>query len=92
MKPVKIVNRLAVAGHSRAHIAAFGFANRAAHRACEAIGQFFNVAAQIKRVPVKIRRPVRTEFEGFAPRISRYFQRRSCVKRRSRSLTKPTIS
>jgi len=73
MKPIKIVNRLAVAHHPRAHIAAFGFANRTAHPAREAIGQFFNAAAQIKRVPVKIRRPVRGELEGFAPAYFKVF-------------------
>src|SRR5213596_864480 len=73
MKPVKIVNRLAVADHPRAHIAAFGFANRTAHPAREAIGQFFNAAAQIKRVPVKIRRPVRGELEGVAPAYFKIF-------------------
>ena len=73
MKPVKIVNRLAVADHPRAHIAAFGFANRTAHPAREAIGQFFNAAAQIKCVPVKIRRRGRGEFEGFAPAYFKVF-------------------
>src|SRR5438034_3336783 len=66
MKPVKIVNRLAVADHPRAHIAAFGFANRTAHPAREAIGQFFNAAAQIECVPVKPGSGSRGELKRFS--------------------------
>src|SRR2546430_17627921 len=52
VKPVKIVNALAIANNERADIAPFCFPNRAAHWAVEAFVLFFTMAWQFHGVSV----------------------------------------
>jgi len=51
VETVKIADRLAIADDNRTHIAALPFANRAANRTAEALGQLLNAKAQIEGMP-----------------------------------------
>ena len=55
MKPIKVVNSLAITDNDRTNIGALRFANRTANRTAEAVGQFLNAGAQIERMPVEFR-------------------------------------